>query len=389
MLPRLSPTIALAGDWLFPTEIRFGAGRLGELAAVCRRLGLGRPLVVTDRGLAQLTLAADVLAAAAALGAQPGLFTDVQENPTAANVAAGVAAFHAWRADGVIALGGGSALDCGKTIALLAGCGGSLWRFAWPDHGAAQAEPGAAPIVAIPTTAGTGAEVEASAIITDPAGPTKRAIIHPGLLPRVVIADPALTVGLPAGLTAATGMDALSHNLEALCVPGFHPMADAVALAGVALAGQWLPRAVAAPADLTARAYMMAAAIMGATAFAKGLGAMHALSHAIGALAGSHHGLTNAVLMPFVLDHNRPAIEEAMTALARFLDLPAPGFAATRGWIVTLRDAVGIPPGLAARGVGVDRFPAIAGLAVGDICAGTNPVPLDEAALLAILRAAA
>ena len=372
MLPRLSPTIALAGDWLFPTEIRFGAGRLGELAAVCRRLGLGRPLVVTDRGLAQLPLAANVLSAAAALGAQPGLFSDVQENPTAANVAAGVAAFHAWRADGVIALGGGS-----------------LWRFAWPDHGAAQAEPGAAPIVAIPTTAGTGAEVEASAIITDPAGPTKRAIIHPGLLPRVVIADPALTVGLPAGLTAATGMDALSHNLEALCVPGFHPMADAVALAGVALAGQWLPRAVAAPADLTPRAYMMAAAIMGATAFAKGLGAMHALSHAIGALTGSHHGLTNAVLMPFVLDHNRPAIEEAMTALARFLDLPDPGFAAARGWIVALRDRVGIPPGLAALGVGADRFPAIAGLAAGDICAGTNPVPLDEAALLAILRAAA
>ena len=234
----------------------------------------------------------------------------------------------AHKADGVIALGGGSGLDAGKTVALLAACGGSLWRFAWPDHQAAQAqgaqgEAARFPVIAIPTTAGTGAEVEPSAIITDSDAPAKRAILHPAMMPKIVIADPYLTVSLPAKLTAATGMDALSHNLEALCIPSYYPMADAIAAFGIALVGRWLPVAVSEPTNIEARSHMMAAAIMGATAFGKGLGAMHALSHAIGALKGHHHGLTNAVLMPFVLAHNRPAIEAAMGRLAATLNLPA------------------------------------------------------------------
>lgn len=380
---------AMRGDWLFPTEVRFGIGRLEELGEVCRRLGMTRPMIVTDRGLARLPLAGRVANAAAALGAAPLLFAEVQENPTGGNVEAGCAAFAAAGADGVIALGGGSALDCGKCIALLAGRGGSLWRFAWPEHASAGEERGAAPIVAIPTTAGTGAEVEASAIVTDETLPAKRAVIHPEMMPRVVIADPTLTVTMPGWLTAATGMDALSHNLEALCAPGYHPMADAVALRGVALAGTWLPRAVAEPEDLQARGWMMAAAIMGATAFAKGLGAMHALSHAIGALEGRHHGLTNAVLMPFVLAHNRPSIEAPMAELAHALRLPGGDFAAACDWILQLRRAVGIPPTLGALGVAPERFAAIARLAARDICAGTNPRPVDEAALGAILQAAA
>jgi alcohol dehydrogenase class IV len=376
------------GDWLFPTEIRFGVDRIGELGMLCRRLGLARPLIVTDRGLAATPLPERVQAAAAGPGVSPRLFAEVQENPTGNNVEDGVAAFHDWKADGVIALGGGSGLDCGKTIALLAARGGSLWRFAWPGHESAQQEGGAYPIIAIPTTAGTGAEVEPSAIITDKQGPVKRAILHPAMLPKAVIADPRLTTSMPAGLTAATGMDALSHGLEALCVRSFHPMADSIALAGIGLVGRWLPVALREPQNLEARSFMMAAAIMGATAFGKGLGAMHALSHAIGALHGYHHGLTNAVLMPYVLDYNRPAIAAAVSNLADALHLSGDGFTAVRQWVVDLRRQVGVPENLAKLGLRSDRFDAISGLAARDICAEMNPVPVDAAALKAILISA-
>jgi alcohol dehydrogenase class IV len=382
-------TARLRGDWLFPTQIRFGAGRVAELADACGRFDIARPLVVTDRGLAKTTLAARVLEAAAKDGLAPRMFAGVQENPTGADVAAGVAAFHEGQCDGVVALGGGSGLDCGTTIALLAGCGGSPWRFAWSGHEAAQDERGAYSIIAVPTTAGTGAEVEPSAIITDSSIPAKRAILHPALLPKVVIADPELTTSLPANLTAATGMDALSHSLEALCISSFHPMADAIAASGIAMVGKWLPIAVAEPANLEARAGMMAAAIMGATAFGKGLGAMHALSHAIGALHGHHHGLTNAVLMPYVLTFNRSAIEPAMALIAASLQLSGESFSSVRAWIIDLRRRIGIPETLASLGVTRDDFPAIAELAARDICAGMNPVPVDASALEGILQSAA
>ncbi|QEX20391.1 alcohol dehydrogenase [Hypericibacter adhaerens] len=384
-----STALPLRGDWLFPTEIRFGAGRVSELRALCDRFGMKRPLIVTDRGLAATPLAERVLAAADGPGIAPRFFTGLQENPTGGNIAEGVAAFRAWNADGVVALGGGSGLDGGKTIALMAGAGGSLWRFAWPDHAAAQSERAGVPIIAIPTTAGTGAEVEPSAIITDERGPTKRAVLHPAMLPKAVIADPELTVTLPRGLTAATGMDALSHNLEALCVPSFHPMADAIAASGIAMIGRWLPVALAEPQNLTARGYMMAAAIMGATAFGKGLGAMHALSHAIGALKGCHHGLTNAVLMPFVLAYNRPAIEPAMMSLAEILRLEGEAFPAVHRWILDLRRRIGIPETVAGLGLAPSEFDRVARLAAADICADMNPVPVDAASLKSILEAAA
>jgi alcohol dehydrogenase class IV len=385
------PTAALPlrGDWSFPTEIRFGGGRIEELGALCVRFGMRRPLIVTDRGLAATPLVGRVLKAAEGPGIAPKLFAGLQENPTGRNVEEGVAAFHAWKADGVIALGGGSGLDGGKTVALLAGCGGSLWRFAWPDHGPAQSEQAPVPIIAIPTTAGTGAEVEPSAVITDERQPVKRAVLHPAMLPRAVIADPSLTVTMPRGLTAATGMDALSHNLEALCVRSFHPMADAIAASGIAIIGRWLPVAVAEPQNLTARSYMMAAAIMGATAFGKGLGAMHALSHAIGALKGCHHGLTNAVLMPFVLAHNRPAIEPAMAELAAALQLQGDAFPAVHRWILELRRKIDIPETVTRLGLARAEFERVADLAAADICAGTNPVPVDTGSLRSILDAAA
>jgi alcohol dehydrogenase class IV len=380
---------ALRGDWLFPTQVRFGCGRIAELGAACARLGLKRPLIVTDRGLMKTEVARSAIAAATVPGIAPQVFAEVRENPTNVEVEAGAAAFHAAKSDGVIALGGGSALDCGKAIAVLAGCGGSLWRFAWPEHEAAQSESGVYPIIAVPTTAGTGAEVEASGIITDPRIPIKKGIVHPGMMPKVVLADPSLTVGLPPDLTAATGMDALSHNLEALCVPGYHPMADAIALAGIVVVARYLPRAVRQPADLEARSQMMAAALMGATAFGKGLGAMHALSHVIGAMINSQHGLTNAVLMPFVLEHNREAIGGKMAMVAEALKLAGDPFTAVHRWILELRKEVGVPHTVTELGLSRADFDRVATLAETDICAGTNPVPITAAGFRAILAAAA
>jgi hypothetical protein len=380
---------ALRGDWLFPTQVRFGCGRIAEVAELCIRLGLKRPLIVTDRGLIKTEVARTVITAATVPGVAPQIFAEVRENPTHVEVEAGTAAFHAAKADGVIAVGGGSALDCGKAIAVLAGCGGSLWRFAWPDHEAAQSETGVYPIIAIPTTAGTGAEVEASGIITDPRVPIKKGIVHPAMMPRVVIADPALTIGLPPHLTAATGMDALSHNLEALCVRGYHPMADAIALAGIASVARYLPIAVREPGNLEARSQMMAAALMGATAFGKGLGAMHALSHVIGALINSQHGLTNAVLMPFVLAHNRRAVGEKMAMITEALKLPGDPFTAVHRWILDLREDLGVPPTVTALGLSAADFDRVARLAETDICATTNPVPIAADGFRAILDAAA
>jgi alcohol dehydrogenase class IV len=378
---------ALRGDWLFPTQVRFGCGRIAELPELCSRLGVKRPLIVTDRGLIKTTVAGAVITAAAPPLA-PQIFAEVRENPTDVEVEAGVAAFHATQADGVIALGGGSALDCGKAIALLAGCGGSIWRFAWPDHDAAQSETGAYPIIAIPTTAGTGDEVEASGIITNPQIPIKKGIVHPGMMPKFVLADPALTVSLPPHLTAATGMDALSHNLEALCVPDYHPMADAIALAGIVAVAKYLPTAVREPGNLEARSQMMAAALMGATAFGKGLGAMHALSHVIGALINSQHGLTNAVLMPFVLEYNRAAIGDKMASVAEALKLQGDPYTAVHRWILDLRQEVGVPPTVTALGLARADFDRVAALAETDICASTNPVPIAAAGFRAILDAA-
>ena len=248
----------LRGDWYFPTETRFGAGRIAELPAVLQALGIERPLIVTDRGLA-LTAIPERIASLVRGGS---MWAGADQNPTGEQVMAGTQAFHDHRADGVIALGGGSGLDCGKSVALLAGLGGDLWRFAYPRSLEVQAERTRVPIIAIPTTAGTGAEVEASGIITDTSKPVKAGIVNVSMLPRVVIADPELTLSLPRNLTAWTGMDALSHNLEALLVRQFHPMADAIGASGVKMCHDWLPRAVEQGDDIVARSYMMAAAIM-------------------------------------------------------------------------------------------------------------------------------
>lgn len=378
----------MRADWNYPAPIRFGPGRIGELPEACRRLGMRRPLLVTDRGLARHAIVLDALASTRAAGLDTELFGQVRENPTGSDVEAGAEAFRAGRHDGVIAMGGGSGLDAGKSIALLGRLPGPLWRFVWdnPDHPGASEGP-LPPIVTVATTAGTGADVDGGAMVTDERLREKRAIGHPGMQPSLVIADPALTLSLPERLTAATGMDALSHNLEALAVDAFHPMADGIAAEGVRLASLWLGQGVARPADLEARTHLMAAAIAGGASFCKGLGAMHALSHPIGALFGTHHGLTNAVLMPYVLRFNRPAIDEKMARLAAYLGL-APSFEALLAWVVHLRREIGIPNDLRALGLDRSCIDEISAKGATDVCQPTNPVPLGRGDLRGLLAEA-
>ena len=380
---------SLRGDWSYPTEIRFGPGRIAELAEACKNLGMGAPLLVTDPVLAKLPMVTEALAATRRQGLATGLFSDLKSNPLGRNVTDGLAAFRAGGHDGVIGLGGGSALDAAKTIAFMAGQSKPLWDF--EDRGenwkAADAA-GIAPIVAVPTTAGTGSEVGRAGVILDEASQTKRVIFHPKMLPAIVISDPELCLGLPPKLTAATGMDALAHCLEAYCAPGYHPLAEGIAVEGLRLIKIWLPRAVAQGNDLAARAHMLAAASMGATAFQKGLGAIHALSHPVGALYDTHHGLTNAVVMPYVLAHNRVAIEDKMTRLAAWLGLAEPSFPAVMDWVLGLRRALSIPHTLKELGVGLERLDQLAEMAAADPTASGNPVPVGVAELKALFVSA-
>jgi alcohol dehydrogenase class IV len=299
----------------------------------------------------------------------------VRGNPVGANVDAGVAAYRGGGHDGVIAFGGGSALDAGKAIALMAGQTRPLWDFEDRDDWYTRVDvAGMAPVVAVPTTAGTGSEVGRASVIADERDHTKKIIFHPRMLPALVIADPELTLGLPPQLTAATGMDALSHNLEAWCSPLFHPLAQGIALEGMRLVHDWLPAACADGGNLEARAHLLAASTMGATAFQKGLGAMHSMSHPCGALLNTHHGLTIAVVMPYVLAFNRPAIGDQLAALARYLALPGSGAGAVLDWVLGLRERIGIPHTLAAIGVTAERVPLLARMAAADPSTGTNPV---------------
>ena len=381
---------SLAGNWGYPTSIRFGAGRIRELSEACRELGIRRPLLVTDPGLAALPMVAEAVAICEEAGLGCAVFSDVQANPIEANVQAGVAALRDGDHDGVIAFGGGSALDAGKAVALMVGQVRPIWDFEdREDWWTRVDEAGMVPVVAVPTTSGTGSETGRASAITDTRGEhVKRIIFHPAMMPGRVILDPELTVGLPAPLTAAVGMDALSHCLEAFSSPVFHPLAQGIALEGMRLVREALPDTVADGADLTARARMQVAASMGSTAFQKGLGAMHSLSHPCGAVLDTHHGLTNAVVMPYVLDFNRPAIEDRMAAVARYLDLPSPSFAAVLDWVLALRERIGIPHTLKDIGVDEPYARRLAPMAAADPSSPTNPVPLDATNLEALyLRA--
>ena len=363
------------GNWPFPTDIRFGVGRVAELPDACRSVGMSRPLLVTDERLATLAVVREVLAANERAGLPTTVFAGVRSNPVGQNILDGAAVLRRGGHDGVIVMGGGSALDAGKAIALMKTQTRPLWDFVWGKPVPTDVdEAGIPPIIAVPTTAGTGSEVEAGGVITDERTRSKEIIVHPRIKPAIVIGDPALTVGLPPALTAATGMDALSHCLEAYCVPDYDPMADGMALEGMRLIAEWLPVAHADGTNLKARSHMLAAATIGAAAFRKGLGAMHALSHLIGAMYDTHHGLTNAVVMPYVLRFNQAAIDEKLTRLARWLGLPKASFDGVMEWVLSLRKQIGIPHTLAELKVQSSQLDRFSEMAAVDPCAGGNPV---------------
>lgn len=367
-----------AATWSYPTEIRFGAGRVAELADACRSLGIDKALLVADPGLAGLPMVSAAVEANVAAGLPTDVFSDFSPNPTGSDVERGLDALRAGGHDGVIAFGGGSAMDVGKTVAFMAGQSRSMFDFEDRADRWTRADADAIlPIVAVPTTAGTGSEVGRAAAVIDEAERVKKILFHPRMLPGIAIEDPELTVGLPANLTAWTGMDALAHCLEAYSAPGFHPMADGVALEGMRLVKDWLPAAVADGGDIEARGHMQVAATMGATAFQKGLGAIHSLSHPIGALFGAHHGRANAVVMPYVMAFNRDAAGERYAAMARWLDLPGGGFDAAMEWVLDLRATIGIEHTLVGIGVDASRTGEVVAQALNDPTAATNPTPLD------------
>jgi alcohol dehydrogenase class IV len=364
----------LRANWNYPTSVRFGAGRISELADAVQMGGMRNPLFVTDPLLAKLPMTQQ---AAASLG-NATVFSDIKSNPLEANVTAGVEAFKRGGHDGVVAFGGGSALDVGKLIAFMAGQTRPVWDFEDIGDRWTHANPDTiAPVVAVPTTAGTGSEVGRAGVITDDKSHTKRIIFHPKMMPKVTICDPELTMGMPAMITAGTGMDAFSHCLEAYCGPFYHPLADGIAVEGVRLVKENLKIAVQDGKNLQARAHMMSAAAMGATSFQKALGAIHALSHPVGSLYDTHHGLTNGVFMPYVLVFNRKAIEDRIVRLAAYIGLK-PRFKAFIDFVLELRAEIGVPHTLAGLNVGDDKVDAIVEMAPKDPTAGGNPVPLDK-----------
>ena len=380
----------LVSKWNYPTTVRFGAGRISELPDALAAAGIKRPLFVTDPGLARLPVVASTLKILSDAKVPHAVFSDVKPNPVESNLTAGIAAFKKGRHDGVIAFGGGSALDLGKLVAFQAGQSRPIWDFEDVGDWWTRANSDAVvPIVAVPTTAGTGSEVGRAGVITNEATHTKKVIFHPKLLPAIVIADPELTVGMPPFITAGTGMDALAHCLEAYSSPGYHPMADGIAVEGIRLVFENLPKVFANGKDLTARAHMMSAAAMGATAFQKGLGAIHSLSHPIGSLYDTHHGMTNAVFMPYVLAFNRDAIEERIARLAAYLGIKG-GFDGFAKAVLKLRKDLKVPhtlPGL-IKGLDMDkkRRSLIADMAIVDPTAGGNPVKLTKKAALTLLE---
>ncbi len=372
-------TTILRGNWNYPTNVRFGAGRIAELPEHCRSLGMRRPLLVTDAGLATLPMIANAVGSCRGAGLECAVFSDVQPNPVEANVTAGVEAYRKGGHDGVIAFGGGSALDTAKAVALMVGQKRPIWDFEDREDWYTRVDvAGMAPVVAVPTTAGTGSEVGRASVITDLRDHTKKIIFHPKMLPALVLEDPELTVGLPPKVTAAVGMDALSHCLEAYCASGFHPMAEGIAVEGMRLIKEYLPLAVADGADIEARANMLVASSMGATAFQKGLGAMHSLSHPCSANLGTHHGLTNAVVMPYVLVWNRDALDDKLTRLAAWLGLAEHSFAGILQWVLELRRQIGIPDTLAELGVTAAHAKPFAPQAFNDPSTGGNPLPMTE-----------
>jgi alcohol dehydrogenase len=362
----------------YPTAIKFGAGRIKELADHCQAHGITRPLFVTDPGLAAMPMVKTIVEDVKRAGLGIGVFSDVRPNPVESNVVAGVKAYQAGNHDGVVAFGGGSGLDVGKMVALMHGQQLSVFDLEDVDDWWTRADASRiSPIIAVPTTAGTGSEVGRAGVVTHPVTHEKKIIFHPALMPKVAILDPELTVGLPPKLTAATGMDALAHVVEAYCAPFYHPLAAGVALEGMRLIKENLARAVKKGTDLDARGNMLVASAMGATAFQRGLGAIHALSHPLGGLYDAHHGTLNGIIMPYVVKANRRKIEKDVERAAAYLGIKR-GFNGFLNWILSLRKEIGIPHSLAEIGIDTKRLDEVAAMAMKDPSAGGNPIAFTE-----------
>jgi len=366
----------LFGNWSYPTAIRFGTGRITEIGEACAAAGIAKPLLVTDRGLAPMPITQNTLDLLQAAGFGRAIFADVDPNPNETNLDEGLRVFRDGGFDGVIAFGGGSGLDLGKVLAFMAGQTRPVWDFEDVDDWWTRADPdGIVPIVAVPTTAGTGSEVGRAGVITNAQSHEKKIIFHPKMLPAVVICDPELTVGMPRAITAGTGLDAFAHCVEAFCSPHYHPMSQGIALEGMRLVRDYLPRAYKDGTDIKARAHMMSAAMMGSTAFQKGLGAIHALSHPIGAVYHTHHGTTNAVCMPAVLQFNRPAVDTVLAQAADYLGISG-GFDGFCAYVDQINTEMGIPATLSALGVTDPDLDALTRAALSDPSVGGNPVEM-------------
>lgn len=373
-------------NWHYPTKIIVGAGRIAELPVLCNDLGISNPLLVTDPGIANLPMMQSIKNICAQSNLPIVVFSQIKPNPTGQNIEDGVTTYLAGDHDGIVALGGGSALDAGKAIGLIARQKCRLWALEDAGDNDKNADPDLiAPILAIPTTAGTGSEVGRAGLIVNEAEQRKVIIFHPKMLPSSVILDPELTVGLPPHITAATGMDALSHCLEAWCAPNFHPMAEGIALEGIRLVRHNIETAVEDGSDIEARLNMLVASMMGATAFQRGLGAMHALAHPLGAVYDAHHGLLNAILMPYVLKANQSAIDEKIARLAGYIGIES-SFSGFLDWVLTLRGRIGIPHALSSVIEQDEVFSQIGEMAIVDPSAGGNPIAFTAGEYQAILE---
>ncbi len=378
--------MTLTANWSFPTPIRFGAGRISELGEACKTLGMKNPLLVTDRGLAPLPITSRALDVMEGSGFARALFADVDPNPNEVNLDAGLKAYGDGNHDGIIAFGGGSGIDLAKMIAFMCGQSRPVWDFEdigdWWTRADADA---IAPIIAVPTTAGTGSEVGRASVLTNSQTHQKKIIFHPKVMPSIVISDPELTVGMPPMITAGTGMDAFAHCLEAYCSPHFHPMAQGIALEGMRLVKDNLHRAYVDGTDIEARAQMLVAATMGATAFMKGLGAIHALSHPIGAHHNTHHGTTNAVVMQPVLRFNETAVADRLADAAAYLGISG-GFNGFYDYVGQLNHSLNIPENLTALGITNPDMDALVADALIDPSVGGNPTQMTQTNTRALLE---
>ena len=365
-------------NWNYPTTMWVGENRIKDLNNACKNLNIKKPLLVTDKGLSNSEIIKNSLNNLKDVGTEVELYSNVVGNPTGSNVDEGVKVYKKNNCDGVIAFGGGSGLDVGKAIAFMSGQNLSLWDFEdVGDNWKKANSDNIPPIIAVPTTAGTGSETGRASVILNEDTGVKKIIFHPKFLPSIVILDPILTVNLPANITAATGMDALAHNLEAYCAPGYHPMADGIALEGIRLIKEWLLKAVEDGSNIEARMNMLTAASMGSTAFQKGLGAIHSLSHPVNGVNNIHHGLSNAIFMPYVLTFNKDVIEKKIIKICEYINLDNKSFDGFIQWIIDLRKKLNIPHKLSEviseKDLEIDK---LSKLALEDPSTGGNPKKL-------------